>query len=66
MNDGVALSDPEWEVLTALQIQLDLEGPALPAPEVLMFCRQLWAWLRWLVDPRLEGLPMPKLFVRAG
>ena len=64
--DGVPLSDIEWDVLRALEIQMDLEGPGIPAPGVLlmMLVRQLWAFLRWWVDPRYEGLPMPKLLVR--
>jgi len=65
--DGVPLSDSEWEILTALQIRLDLEGPAGPAPEVAVvtLARQFRAWLRWLLDPRFEGLPMPRLLVRS-
>jgi len=65
VSDGAPLSDTEWEVLSGLEMQLDLEGPALPAPGVvvLTLCRQLRAWLRWFLDPRYEGLPMPKLLV---
>ena len=66
MSDGVPLSDIEWDVLSGLEMQLDLEGPAPPAPgvvAVLTLCRQLRAWLRWFLDPRCEGLPMPKLLV---
>jgi len=69
VNDtDVPLSDPEWEVLAAAEMQFDLEGPAVPAPRaaLLTFGRQLWALLRWWVDPRYEGLPMPKLLVQAG
>jgi hypothetical protein len=66
VSDGVPLSDIEWEVLTVLEMQLDLEGPALPAPEVVTFCLQLWAWLRWFLDPSFEGLPMPKLLLRGA
>jgi hypothetical protein len=64
-GDGVPLSDIEWDVLSALEKELDLEGPALPAPGVVLLtlCRQLRAWLRWFLDPRFEGLPMPKLLV---
>ena len=65
MSDGVPLSDVEWDVIAALEMQLDLEGPELPAPGVVLtsVCRQLWAWLRWFLDPRFDGLPMPKLLV---
>ena len=69
MNDtGVPLSEREWELLAAVEMQFDLEGPALPAPGVALitFGRQLWAFLRWWVDPRYEGLPMPKLLVPAA
>lgn len=68
MSDGVPLSEPEWDALSALEMQLDLEGPGIPAPGVLfmMLCHQLWAFFRWWVDPRYEGLPMPKLLVRGA
>jgi len=68
VSDGVPLSDPEWDTVSALEMQLDLEGPGIPAPGVLLMTlgRQLWAFLRWWVDPRYEGLPMPKLLVRGA
>ena len=67
-DEGVPLSEREWDVVTALQQQIDLEGPSPWALEVevavVTFARQLVAWLRWLLDPRLDGLPMPRLFPR--
>ena len=65
MSDGVPLSDIEWEVLSGLEMGLDLEGPAPPAPGVVLLtlCHQLRVWLQWYLDPRFEGLPMPKLLV---
>jgi hypothetical protein len=61
--DGIPLSEREWDVVAALEQQLDLEGPCERALEVagVTFCHQLAAWLRWLLDPRLDGLPMPRL-----
>ena len=66
-GDGAPLSDAEWETLTALEVRFDLEGPARSAPEVTVvsLARQSYAWLRWLLDPRFDGLPMPRLVVRS-
>ena len=65
--DGPALSDADWEILAALQAELDLGGPGRRAPEgrLAAFIRRSWVWLRWLLDPRAEGLPMPPLLDRA-
>ena len=62
-SDGAPLSESEWQVITTLQAQLDLEGPDRPAPGsgVVSFARRFAAWLRWLLDPKAEGLPMPSL-----
>jgi len=64
--DDAPLSDGEWETLASLQANLDLGGLAPPAPEVVdlrpvAFIRRLAAWLRWLLDPKADGLPMPPL-----
>ena len=60
---GIPLSEWEWDVVTALEQQIDLEGPGEPAPEVVLltYARQVAVWLRWLLDPKLDGLPMPPL-----
>jgi hypothetical protein len=60
------LSDAEWEALAALQAELDLGSPSRRASEVdeyrfVAFTRRLVAWLRWLLDPKADGLPMPPL-----
>ena len=62
--DGPTLSDAEWDVLTALQAELDLGSPGrFTAPEGRLgpFIRRVWVWLWWLLDPGAEGLPMPPL-----
>jgi hypothetical protein len=63
---GVPLSESEWQAITALQEQLDLEGPDRPAPEsgIVSFARRFADWLRWLLDPKAEGQPMPSLLRR--
>jgi hypothetical protein len=63
---GLPLSDGEWEILASLQEQLDLGSPSRRASEVdefrvVAFIRRVVAWLRWLLDPTAEGLPMPSL-----
>ena len=64
-DDAPPLSDTEWQTLAALQADLDLGGPS-PAPEVadlrpVAFIRRVVVWLRWLLDPKADGLPMPPL-----
>jgi hypothetical protein len=61
--DGAPLSETEWLALTSLQAHLDLESPNCRALEVpgWAFIRRLVVWLRWLLDPEADGLPMPPL-----
>jgi hypothetical protein len=64
--DDAPLSDVEWEILAGLQAELDLGGQPPPAPEAadlrpVAFIRRLAVWLRWLLDPKADGLPMPPL-----
>ena len=65
-RDGIPLSEREWDVVSALEQQIDLEGPGDPAPEVIFvtYARQLAVWLRWLLDPKQDGLPMPPVLPR--
>ena len=63
---GPPLSDAEWEILAALQAELDLGSPGRLAPEARLaaFIRRFAVWLWWLLDPKAEGLPMPPLLDR--
>jgi hypothetical protein len=65
-DGGVPLSDGDWEILASLQAQLDLGSPVRRAPEAepyraVAFMHRVAVWLRWLLDPKAEGLPMPPL-----